>query len=84
MSNLGLTIKQDSTGKRIKLNCQHQNGLIYVVSSEANWVCSDELSHVHSLAGFFKELATLKDPRVSDAMQRWGLYYRDLPVEEIP
>ena len=84
MSSPGITVKGNSKDKRIKLECEHQNGIVYVVASEANWVCTDDLTHVHSLAGFFKEIADLKDPRVQDAMQRWGLYYRELPLEQIP
>jgi hypothetical protein len=30
----------------------------------------------HVLAGFFKEIAALEDPRIREAMNRWGLYYR--------
>ncbi len=81
MAALGLTVKHDTGGKRIEIQCEHQNGLIYVVPSEASWVCSDELLHAHSMAGFFSELAALGDPRVGEAMQRWGLYFRERPLE---
>ena len=84
MSSPGITVKGNSKDKRIKLGCEHQNGIVYVVASEANWVCTDELTHAHSLAGFFKEIAGLEDTRVRDAMQKWGLYYRELPLEELP
>ena len=83
MSSPGITVKGDSEGKRIKLGCEHQNGIVYVVSSEASWVCTDELRHVHSLAGFFKDISGLKDPGVRDVMQKWGLYYREIPLEDI-
>ena len=33
------------------------------------------------MAGFFRELIALKDPRVESLMQQWGLYYRSLPLE---
>ena len=82
MAEFGLTIKHDTGGKRIELHCKHQNGLLYVVPSEASWVCSEELLHAHSVAGFFKELMGLGDPRIGEAMQRWGLYFRDRPLEE--
>ncbi len=80
MRQLGLTVKSDSGGHRVEVQCKHQNGLLYVVPSEANWVCTDELRHAHSLAGFFKELTELAEPRVSDAMQQWGIYFRPRPL----
>ena len=82
MSKYGLTIKGDSGGHRIEVECKHQNGLLYVVPSEASWVCTDELRHVHALAGFFRQLVDLDDPRVKEAMQRWGIYFRPRPLAE--
>ena len=76
MADLGLTVKHGSDGKRIEMQCEHQNGLVYVVRGEASWVCSDELLHAHALAGFFRELVELDDERIGDVMQRWGIYYR--------
>ena len=32
------------------------------------------------MAGFFRELMALDDPRVQEVMQRWGLYFRDRPL----
>lgn len=80
MTQFGLTVKHDSGGKRIEVQCKHQNGLIYVVPSEASWVCTDDLLHAHAMAGFFKQLMALDDPRVSEIMQRWGLYFRERPL----
>ena len=77
MAEFGLTVKHDTGGKRIEIQCQHQNGLLYVVPSEGSWVCSEDLLHAHSLAGFFKELTELGDERVREVMQRWGLYFRE-------
>ena len=76
MGDFGLTVKAGSGGKRVEMECEHQNGLLYVVPSESSWVCSDELMHAHALAGFFWQLAELEDERVDALMQRWGLYYR--------
>lgn len=76
MSEFGLVVKDGSGGKRIEMECEHQNGLLYVVPSESSWVCSEELLPAHALAGFFRELMELDDPRVKDIMQRWGVYYR--------
>ena len=76
----GLKVKTDSGGKRVELECEHQNGLLYVVPAESSWVCSEELMHAHAMAGFFRELADLEDERVYELMQRWGLYYRPRPL----
>ena len=80
MASLGLAVKGGSGGKRVELQCDHHNGLLYVVPSEGSWVCSDDLLHVHALAGFLGQLAELNDPEVKEAMQRWGLYYRERPL----
>lgn len=84
MAQMGMVVKQGSGGLRIGLQCPHQSGLLYVVPGEASWVCSQDLLHAHALAGFFRELARLQDPRVHDLMQRWGLYYRERPLEKGP
>ena len=80
MEQFGLTIKEDTGGKRIELQCEHQNGLLYIVPGEASWVCSEELMHAHALAGFFRQMSELDDPRIKELMQRWGLYYRPRPL----
>ena len=80
MTDFGLTVKHDTGGKRVEMQCKHQNGLLYVVPSEASWVCSEELLHAHALAGFFKQLVALNDERVKEAMQRWGIYFRERPL----
>ena len=80
MEQFGLTIKEDTGGKRLEMQCEHQNGLLYVVPSEASWVCSEELIHAHALAGFFRQMSELDDPRIKELMQRWGLYYRPRPL----
>ena len=80
MGDYGLAVKGESGSRRVELECEHHNGLLYVVPSEASWVCSDDLLHVHALGGFLKELVQLNDPQVKEAMQRWGLYYRERPL----
>ena len=80
MGGLGLEVKGESGSKRIELQCEHQNGILYVVPATGSWVCSPELLHVHAVAGFLKQLVELNDPQVKDAMQRWGLYYREKPL----
>ena len=81
MAEFGLTVKQGSGGKRLEMQCSHQNGLLYVIPGDGSWVCSQELMHAHALAGFFRELMELDDDRLHQLMQRWGLYYRSLPIE---
>ena len=80
MPEFGLIVKHGPGSKRIEIQCKHQNGLLYVVPSEASWVCSEDLIHAHSLAGFFGQLIELNDDRVKEIMQRWGLYYRQLTL----
>ena len=81
MADLGMSIREGSGGaKRVELQCEHQNGLIYVVSAEGNWVCTDDLIHAHGLAGFFKEMTDLGDERIRTLMQKWGIYYRSRDV----
>lgn len=80
MADLGLELKGESGSRRMELTCEHHNGLLYVVPSEATWVCSEETLHVHALAGFFEQLAQLDDVRIREVMQRWGLYFRERPL----
>lgn len=82
MENSGIAINPDSSGgARVELGCKHQHGLLYVVPGNMNWVCTAEERPGHALAGFLKELSALDDPRVTDIMRRWGLYFRELPLE---
>ncbi len=81
MAEFGLIVKQGSGGKRLEMQCSHQNGLLYVVPGDGSWVCSQELLDAHALAGFFRELMELDDDRVHRLMQKWGLYYRSRPIE---
>jgi len=78
----GITVKKDTGGSRIEIQCKHQNGLVYVVPAEASWVCSEELLHAHALAGFLKDLTKLEHPQVQQIMQKWGIYYRERPLAE--
>lgn len=77
----GVTIKQGTGETRLDIRCAHQSGLLYVVPAEASWVCPPEHLLAHALAGFFKDLVNMDDPRVRDIMQRWGVYYRSRPLE---
>ena len=77
----GITVKISPDMGRVQMTCPHQSGLVYAVPGERSWVCTDELRPAHAMAGFFRELIALKDPRVESLMQQWGLYYRSLPLE---
>ena len=81
---MGMTVKQTENMVRIELRCAHLHGQAYMVRGERSWVCDDTLLHAHVLAGFLHELTTLHDPQVQAAMQRWGLYFRELPIEDAP
>jgi len=82
MSEFGLTVNPGQGMSRVRISCMHQSGLLYVVPAEKSWVCSQEHMPAHSLAGFLKELIDLRDPRVKEMMQRWGIYFRQLPLKE--
>ena len=81
MSTAVLEIKGGRGGKRIELGCEHQKGVLYVVPSEANWVCDEEVLHVHALAGFFEQISELDEPSIREVMQRWGIFYRKRPLD---
>ena len=76
MDDSNVSIKGGFGSKRISLKCDHQNGLLYSIPSEANWVCDEDSIYIHSLAGFFKALTEIQNADVNKLMQRWGLYYR--------
>ena len=78
----GLTVIPGEGMTRIRMGCQHQQGLVYVVPAEKSWVCSQELMPGHALAGFLGELTAHKDRRVENLMKRWGIYFRQLPLDE--
>ncbi len=77
----GITVKIGEDMARVQVTCPHQSGLIYAVPGDRSWVCTDELRPAHAMAGFFRELTALKDPRVESLMREWGLYYRSLPLD---
>jgi hypothetical protein len=80
MAEYGLVVKTGTGGKRVEIQCKHQNGVLYVVPSEASWVCTEDLMHAHAMAGFLRQLTELGDKRVTELMRRWGLYYRARPL----
>ena len=82
MTEYGLLTKPGQGMTRVQVSCIHQNGMLYVVPAEKSWVCSEEHMPAHALAGFLTELMELEDPRVKEAMQRWGIYFRQLPLDE--
>jgi len=34
------------------------------------------------LAGFFKDLTGLADLKIQELMQAWGIYFRQLPIDD--
>ena len=83
-TELGLTITRSDDMTRIQVVCEHQQGLIYFVPAERSWVCSAESLPAHALAGFFRELGGLQEPKVQRLMQQWGISYRQLPRDPAP
>ena len=81
MNDNGLTVSPGEDMTRIQVTCPHQSGMLYVVPAERSWVCSSEQVPSHALAGFFRELLELRDARVAELMQQWGIYYRQLPLD---
>lgn len=81
MNETGLTVSPGEDMTRIQVTCPHQSGMLYVVPAERSWVCSAKQVSSHALAGFFRELLELRDPRVAELMQQWGIYYRQLPLD---
>lgn len=81
MEENGLNIRGSDGSKRINIKCEHQNGVLYVVPSEANWVCRESLLHAHSIAGFFSDITNLDDESLQKIMQKWGIYYRTITGE---
>ncbi len=81
-ANHGLNIMPGKGMTRIMMGCKHQRGLVYVAPAEKSWVCSEEMLPGHALAGFLGELTAQRDERVEALMQRWGVYYRQMPLEE--
>ena len=80
MADTGITVKSSEGMTRVQVTCEHQSGLIYVVPASRSWVCSEELIPAHALAGFFRELVALKHGPITELMQDWGIYYRQLPI----
>ena len=81
MADYGLIAKTSEGMSRVQMSCMHQSGLLYVVPSEKSWVCSQNLMPAHALAGCLREIVALEDVRVKEIMQRWGVYFRQLPIE---
>lgn len=79
----GLQVKPGGAGlTRLEAHCPHQSGVLYTLPADSSWVCEDEWRAGHILVGFMKDLVALDDPRIKAAMNRWGLYFRERPLEE--
>ena len=84
MVEYGLMVRHGQGMTRVQISCMHQSGLLYVVPAEKSWVCSQEQMPAHALAGLLAGLMDLQDPKVKELMQRWGIYFRQLPLDEEP
>ena len=78
----GITVKHDTGGTRVEFRSRNQAGLLYAVPAEGSWVASPEQLHAHALAGFFAELVKRDDPALRALMNKWGLSFRELPLED--
>ena len=78
----GITVKHDTGGTRIEIRSQNQAGLLYAVPAEGSWVAAPDQLHAHAIAGFFTDLTQLEDPKVQALMNKWGLYFRPLPLDD--
>ena len=72
-------IHKSESMTRMELRCPHQDGVIYITPAPKSWVCDTDTLISHSLSGFMQELTQFNDPKISNLMQEWGLYYRPLP-----
>jgi hypothetical protein len=77
----GLLVIPGERISKIKLECQHQKGLFYVVPSDKNWVCSNNYLATHAIAGFMGDLVDLESDQIKALMQKWGIYFRKLPLD---
>ena len=80
----GLTVVQGQGMTRIRIGCEHQQGLVYVIPAAKSWVCSSELLPGHAISGFLGELVSKKNKEVEQLMESWGIYFRKLPLEGEP
>ena len=76
----GITEKNGQQSNRIDILCPHHGGIVYVVPSEASWVCSEKSINAHAISGFFTDVSKLDDPKIREIMQKWGLYFRERPL----
>ena len=51
MTTSGLNVIPGNDMTRIKVACEHQSGLIYVVPADRSWVCDQVNMPAHALAG---------------------------------
>ncbi len=78
----GITIKQGTGGTRVEIRSRNQAGVLYAVPAEGSWVASPDQLHAHALAGFFGDLVKRDDPGLRALMNKWGLSFRELPLED--
>ncbi|GIT45391.1 MAG: hypothetical protein Ct9H300mP11_33270 [Chloroflexota bacterium] len=72
MTTSGLDVIPGNDMTRIRVVCEHQSGLIYVVPADRSWVCDQANLPAHALAGFFRELDSLDNEDVQGLMKTMG------------
>ena len=65
---------------KIKVECEHQKGIFYIVPADKSWVCSNDSLATHAITGFMGDLVDLEFPKIESLMQKWGIYFRKLPL----
>ena len=81
MNECAFSIKHGDQSKRFQLKCDHRGGTLYIIPSEASWVCDESSFHAHALEGFFNDLLKITDPKIEDLFNKWGLFYRSEKFE---
>jgi|TARA_B110000263_G_C15277924_1_gene496762 hypothetical protein len=77
----GLTIKNQKDLTSIEASSSNQHGLIYIThGAPKNWVAKPDEMVSHTLAGFFKALTEIEDPKIQDLLNAYGLVYRELEI----
>tara|TARA_B100000676_G_C18053347_1_gene832685 strand:+ start:1388 stop:1696 length:309 start_codon:yes stop_codon:yes gene_type:complete len=78
----GLTIKNQQDLTSLEASSSNQHGLIYIThGAPKNWVAKPDEMVSHTLAGFFKALNQIDDPRIASLMNDYGLVYRELEID---
>tara|TARA_Y100001960_G_C14561457_1_gene771015 strand:+ start:694 stop:948 length:255 start_codon:yes stop_codon:yes gene_type:complete len=81
MNESSFSIEHGDQSKKFKLKCDHRGGILYIIPSEASWVCDDTSFHAHAIEGFFSDLLKISDPQIENLFNKWGMFYRSQKFE---